>query len=100
MAKGYWIAHIDVREAEGYNAYSAAIAEPFRKFGGRYLVRGGAFEAMEGAGRARHVMVEFKDYATALACYHSPEYQKVLKLREGKSDIDLIVVEGCEGPQP
>ena len=82
------------------SAYAAAIAELFRKFGGRYLVRGGAFECAEGASRARNVMIEFPDYATALACYRSPEYTKVLKLRQGKAEIDLIIVEGYDGPQP
>ncbi len=46
--KGYWIAHIDVTDPEGYKAYQADVATPFGKFGGRYLIRGGRGEVMEG----------------------------------------------------
>ena len=45
MAKGYWVAHIDVRDPEAYKTYLAAIAAVFRKHHGRYLVRAGAFES-------------------------------------------------------
>src|SRR5438552_10919109 len=83
MPKGYWIARIDVTDPEGYKAYVAADAEPFRKYGARFLVRGGQFEAVEGESRARNIVLEFKDYATALACYRSPEYAKAAKLRQG-----------------
>ncbi len=53
MAKGYWIARVDVADPEGYKAYVAANAEPFRQFGARFLVRGGAFENVEGGSRAQ-----------------------------------------------
>ena len=46
--KGYWIAHIDVSDPEGYKAYQADVATPFGKFGGRYLMRGGRCEVTEG----------------------------------------------------
>ena len=46
----------------------------FQKFGAKFIVRGGAFEAMEGTARERNVVVEFKDRATACR-YASPEYQ-------------------------
>lgn len=100
MPKGYWIGHVDVKDPEGYKGYVAANAEPFRKYGARFLVRGGKFEAPEGRSRARNVVVEFKDYETALACYHSPEYQKALALRLPYSDGDIMIIEGYDGPQP
>ncbi len=99
-AKGYWIAHIDVTDPEGYKAYVAANAEAFRKFGARFLVRGGTHEMQEGHSRARTVVMQFPDYATALACYRSPEYQRALALRQGKGVVDLMVIEGYDGPQP
>ena len=98
--KGYWIAHVDVSDPEAYKRYIAANAAAFRKFGGRFLVRGGPGETMEGRFRARTVIIEFKDYATALACYRSPEYAEALALRKGASIGDLKVVEGYDGPQP
>jgi uncharacterized protein (DUF1330 family) len=97
--KGYWIAHIDVSNPQGYGAYVAAIAKPFGMFAGRYLVRGGTCEIVEGKARPRTVVVEFPSYEVARACYHSPEYQAVKRLREGHADVDLMVVEGHDGPQ-
>jgi uncharacterized protein (DUF1330 family) len=100
MAKGYWIAHVDVNDAEAYKAYVAANAEPFRKYGARFLIRGGRFASMEGKNRARTVVIEFKDYDTALACYRSPEYGKALALRQACADADILVIEGYDGVQP
>lgn len=100
MAKGYWIAHVDVADLEGYKAYMAANAEPFRKYGAKFLTRGGQHEVVEGKLRSRHVILEFKDYATALACYHSPEYQKAKALRAPHSSADFVLIEGYDGPQP
>ena len=76
MAKGYWIAHVDVADAEAYKAYIRANAAAFAKFDARFLVRGGRGEVKEGAARSRHVVIEFADYATALACYESQEYRR------------------------
>ena len=45
-------------------------------------------------------MIEFPNYAVALECYRSPEYAKAMELREGKSVMDLTIVEGYDGPQP
>ncbi len=100
MAKGYWIAHVDVADPEAYQAYIAANAVAFAQYGARFLVRGGAHEVAEGALRARHVVLEFSDYATALACYQSAEYQSALALRKPVSTGDLVIVEGYDGPQP
>ena len=100
MAKGYWIANVDITDPEGYKSYVAANAEPLRKYGGRFLIRGGKSESVEGKLRSRIVLIEFPDFPTALECYRSPEYQKALKLRVGKSDADLVIIEGYEGVQP
>jgi len=97
--KGYWIAHADVTDPEGYKAYVAANAAAFAKFGGRFLVRGGAQEMVEGAVRARTVVLEFPSYDAALACYRSPEYQAAAALRRGRAEFDLFVIEGYDGPQ-
>jgi len=100
MAKGYWIARVDVNNEDGFKPYAAANAAIFKKFGGRYVVRGGKFDGMEGSSRSRNVVIEFADYAAALACYRSPEYQANIKVRQPHSVVDLIVVEGYDGPQP
>ena len=100
MAKGYWVAHIDVNDPEGYKAYVVAHDEAFRKYGARYLVRGGQSDTVEGKLRARHVVIEFSDYATALACYRSSEYERAKALRIGTAVLDILVTEGYDGAQP
>ncbi len=98
--KGYWVALVDVVDPDGYKLYVAANAEPFRKYGARFLTRGGPAERPEGGMRSRVVVIEFPDHAAALACYRSPEYARAMALRQGKADLDLAIVEGYDGPQP
>jgi uncharacterized protein (DUF1330 family) len=96
--KGYWIGHVDITDPEGYKAYMAANAAPFGQFGGRFLVRGGTREVVEGKVRSRTVVLEFPSYDAALGCYRSPDYQAAKRLRDRKGELDLIVVEGYDGP--
>jgi uncharacterized protein (DUF1330 family) len=100
MAKGYWVPQLDVSNPEGYKAYTAATPEAHRKFAGRALARGGKYELVEGRGRSRNVLREFPDYATALACYRSGEYQRARPLRLPHSACDFVIAEGYEGAQP
>jgi uncharacterized protein (DUF1330 family) len=100
MAKGYWMASGEVSDVEQYKKYAAANAIPFAKYGAKFLVRGGAFECMEGSTASRNVVIEFPSYEAALACYRSPEYQAAIELRKPVSKLDLIVIQGYDGPQP
>jgi uncharacterized protein (DUF1330 family) len=100
MAKGYWVARVDVSDPEAYQKYVAANAVAFGKYGARFIVRGGRFEAPEGTPRARNVVLEFKDYDTAIACYHSPEYATARDFRTTAAVADLLIIEGYDGPQP
>jgi uncharacterized protein (DUF1330 family) len=97
MAKGYWVAHVTVRDPEGYKGYVAANAEPIGKYGGRFLVRGGKYETRKGLERQRHVVLEFDSFEKAKACYDSPEYQAAAKIRDAYADVDIIIVEGYDG---
>ena len=99
MAKGYWIARVDVNDEEAYKPYTVANPGIFKKYGGRFVVRGGQYECPEGTSRTRNVVVEFPDYAAAVACYRSPEYQQNMKIRQATALADLIIVEGYDGPQ-
>jgi uncharacterized protein (DUF1330 family) len=98
VAKGYWIARVDVNDPKLYAEYVAANPAILAKFGGRFLVRAGRFEALEGSSRARNVVIEFPDYATAHACFRSPEYQENRKRRIAGAVTDLIIVEGYDAP--
>ena len=100
MRKGYWIVRVDITDQEKYKAYVAANAEPLKKYGARFLVRAGRFENPEGTSRTRNAVIEFPTYQAALDCWKSPEYQQAITLRQPVSTIDLIVIEGYEGPQP
>jgi uncharacterized protein (DUF1330 family) len=100
MAKGYWIARVDVSDPDTYAEYVKANAEPFARFGARFLVRGGEHEAPEGTSRARNVVIEFPSYEQALACYRDPAYQRAKAIREKAAESDLLIIEGYDGPQP
>lgn len=96
MAKGYWVAHVDVDDPERYKDYISANAAPFRDFGARFLVRGGEQDQREGSLRRRTVVIEFQDIETARACYDSLAYQQAKALRDPVSRGDLVIVEGYD----
>jgi len=100
MAKGYWIARVDVTDPEQYKQYMAGNGVPFAKYGARFLVRAGRFEGVEGGNRSRNIVLEFPSYQAALDCWNSPEYQSVIPLRIHAGTADIIVIEGYDGPQP
>lgn len=100
MAKGYWIVRVDVDDMEQYKNYITANAAPLKKFGARFLARGGKYETVEGTSRARNAVIEFPSYEAAVECWHSAAYQAALKIRQPVSTADLVIVEGYEGPQP
>ena len=95
MSKAYWIVRVSVRDEARYPDYLAAAKPAFEKFGARFIVRGGAFEAMEGNARDRNVVVEFADRATATACYRSPEYDAAKAIRQKYADADFIIIDGA-----
>lgn len=98
--KGYWIAHVDVHDPEGYKDYVRTNSVAFAKYGGRFLVRGGPSELARGSLRQRHVIIEFPSYEAALACLHSAEYAEAARHRDRSAEVDAVVVQGYEGPQP
>lgn len=72
MAKGYWIAHVDVRDNERYKDYVATAKPAFERFGANFLARGGALTELEGKARGRNVVIEFPSVQHAIDCYNSP----------------------------
>lgn len=100
MPRGYWIVRMDVSNPDDYKQYVAANAKPFRRFGARFLVRGGAAECVEGGARARNVVLEFPSLEAAQQCYADPAYQDAKALRANASIGDIVIVEGYDGPQP
>ncbi|GGE29728.1 hypothetical protein GCM10007276_03680 [Agaricicola taiwanensis] len=94
--KGYWIARVDISDEEAYRTYTAANGEAFAKYSGRFLVRGGRHEAVEGKARSRNVIIEFPTYEAALACWRSDEYRRARSFRDGAATAEVIVIEGYE----
>ncbi|MDP3255042.1 MULTISPECIES: DUF1330 domain-containing protein [Alphaproteobacteria] len=100
MAKGYWIARLDVDNEEEYARYRALNAVAFAKYGAKFLVRGGEYKLARGEGRKHNVVLEFKDEETARACYASPEYQEAVKHLALVGKVDLVIIGGYDGAQP
>jgi len=94
MAKGYWIAHVDIRDNERYKDYVATAKPAFERFGANFLARGGALTELEGKARGRNVVIEFPSVQHAIDCYNSPEYQAAAKIRQDIADTDMMIVEG------
>lgn len=94
MAKGYWIARVDVHDPERYKDYVAGAKLAFDKYGANFLARGGAVHHAEGKGRARNVVIEFASLQTAVDCFNSPEYQAAAAIRREVADGEIVLVEG------
>ncbi|MFC7475430.1 DUF1330 domain-containing protein [Dankookia sp. GCM10030260] len=93
----YLIANIRVKDPAKFAAYRDQVAPMIARFGGRYLIRGGAVTPVEGAPALERVVVlEFPTMAGLKAFYHSPDYTPLIALRQEASDGDVALVEGYE----
>jgi len=93
--KGYVIANVRVEDAAAYEGYRSQTAAIIDKYGGRFLVRGGAVEVREGEpGIARLVILEFPSVEAAHTFYDSPEYQAILPIRFDTANSTLVIAEG------
>ncbi len=94
-APAYLVAHIEVHDPAGFDEYRTRVAPVVEAFGGRYLVRGGALETLEGGEQQRRVVViEFPSMDAARSFYHSPAYAPVLQRRLDSAASDIVLVEG------
>ncbi|WP_439140640.1 DUF1330 domain-containing protein [Planktotalea sp.] len=96
MPKGYWIGHVTIDDVETYKLYQQVNAAPFKEYGAKFLVRGGAQEVREGTMRPRSVVLEFPSIEAAYACYESDAYQGAKAIRDAVSAGDLVIVEGYD----
>jgi len=97
-AKGYLIVESKVSDAVAYERYKALAQAAIAQYGGRYLVRGGPAEVLEGPWTApqRLVVVEFDSVDQAKRFYDSPEYRAARDARAGAAVMNMIVVEGFQ----
>ncbi len=91
----YFIINISVKDATGFEAYRQAVPATIAQYGGRYLVRGGKHETLEGTWQpTRLVVLEFPSAEAARRWYTSEEYQRIKPLRLQHATGDMVLVEG------
>jgi uncharacterized protein (DUF1330 family) len=95
-AKGYWVVHLDVTDADTYRVYQEFVRPFLAANSGRFVIRGGTQSSVEGNVRARTVVVEFPNLADAERVYRSAEYQTGMRERLASSVADFVIVEGLE----
>ena len=94
--KGYLIAQIEVTDPATFEEYRKLVPATIEQYGGRYLVRGGRTEPLEGGWQPKRIVVlEFPSLAQAQKWYRSPEYAPLIKLRQKGSGGKVILVEGA-----
>ena len=94
----YVVIQVNVIDEEKYEDYKKLTPASIEKYGGRFLVRGGAQEDLEGAlDYSRLVLLEFSDVERAKKWYASPEYGKAKALRANAATAIFTVVEGADG---
>jgi len=97
MAKGYMVVHLNVTDPAMFEQYRDKVPATIAQYGGRYLVRGGEMETLEGGELPpRTVVLEFDSVEAAKTWYDSPEYQAILKLRTDASTGHAQIVEGVD----
>jgi uncharacterized protein (DUF1330 family) len=91
----YLIAEVEVRDPQGYDEYRKLVGPTLQKYGGKFLVRGGKVESLEGDWNPKRVVVlEFDSVDQARRWYDSPEYTIAKDIRQKASDGRFILVEG------
>ena len=92
----YLIAEIEITNPEGYAAYTKVVPATVEKYGGKFLIRGGKFEKLEGDWHpTRVVLLEFPSLEQAKRWYNSEEYREPKALRFKTAKTNLILVEGA-----
>ena len=95
MKKGYIIVRLLVTDSDLFQEYPPLSSIAIGKYGGKYLIRGGKFDILEGEWQVdRTTVVEFESYEKAKQCYQSPEYSKARDVRKKSAKSDFILIEG------
>ena len=93
----YIVVEVEVHDADGYEKYKSMVPPSLAAYGGRFLIRGGKVENLEGDwAPKRFVMVEFPSLERAKAWWASSEYREAKALRQATATTQMIVVEGVE----
>jgi uncharacterized protein (DUF1330 family) len=91
----YLIVDLDVKDANGFEAYRREVGPIIAKFGGTPVVRNGAFEVLEGNWKPKSLVVlEFPSMDALKRWYNSPEYKPLIAKRQAAAVANLVAVEG------
>jgi uncharacterized protein (DUF1330 family) len=97
MSKGYAIVRVSISDEDRYADYRAGTVASLQPYEGRFIVRGGATECVEGSWDVdRTVVIEFPSIDQARAWYHSDGYQRLASIRREASAADFVLVEGVD----
>jgi uncharacterized protein (DUF1330 family) len=92
----YVIGRLEMRDPSWIEKYRGTVPSIVAKHGGKYLVRGGKMETLEGKAAlpTSYVVLEFPSMDQARAFYHDPAYAPFIALRQSGSDLEMVLVEG------
>lgn len=91
----YVIVEIEVTDPVGYEEYKKQAAATVHQYGGRYIVRGGATEVLEGNWKPKRIVIlEFPTTQRAKEWLHCEEYREPRKLRHQTAKTNMLVIEG------
>lgn len=93
----YLIVDIDVHDEAAYDTYRQQVPAVIEKYGGEYVVRGGAPENTEGDWHSeRIVILRFADRQAATDFLNSPDYAPLLRIRQANASSRGLIVDGFE----
>ena len=95
---GYVIANVVWKDSESLAVYKRLMPPSVEKYGGRFLVRGGSTEILEGKWSPALVVIEFPTVEKARQWYSSDEYRPALEIRQRSAANELLIVEGTAPP--
>ncbi|MBI4161744.1 MAG: DUF1330 domain-containing protein [Acidobacteria bacterium] len=92
----YLIADVEITDPERYREYIRLVPATIAKYGGKFLVRGGRAERLEGSWDPKRIVVlEFKTFERAMEWWGSEDYRGPKNLRQAASVTNMILVEGA-----
>jgi uncharacterized protein (DUF1330 family) len=97
-APAFYVSEFELTDPEGIKPYSAQVESTFTPFGGRYVVRGGKVNALEGMPTKRFVMIAFPSFEQAQGWYDSPAYRAIMPIRHRSASSRAYIVEGLRVP--
>jgi uncharacterized protein (DUF1330 family) len=95
----YLVVDVDITDSDTYQTYATQVPPILHQYGGRFLVRGGRTEVLEGDWQPKRLVVlQFPDTAAAKRFYNSREYRAIVEFRHRAATTRMVLAEGYEEP--